>query len=41
MQRLADQVPGAVVHVWHNEGHSAASRHAEAVYGDLIDANGG
>ena len=31
VRRLAATIPGALLTVWHNQGHSAPSRHAEQV----------
>jgi pimeloyl-ACP methyl ester carboxylesterase len=38
IERLAGQVPGASLHVWHTGGHTAPSRYMGDVLRDLIDA---
>lgn len=35
-RRVADAIPGARLTVWHGEGHTAPSRHAEQVLIDLL-----
>jgi pimeloyl-ACP methyl ester carboxylesterase len=35
-RRVADAIPGARLTVWHGEGHTAPSRHAEQVLSDLL-----
>ncbi|MFF1297256.1 MULTISPECIES: alpha/beta fold hydrolase [unclassified Streptomyces] len=36
VQRLVNSIPGADLKIWHDEGHTAASRNAEQVLTDLL-----
>jgi pimeloyl-ACP methyl ester carboxylesterase len=37
VERLRKQIPGARLHTWHNEGHSAATRNLEQILRALLD----